>query len=336
MQEHRAVHRSGDLHVGFQLREDLAGAEGLLLDQRVGGQRQGRLDFLGVRDHGAAREAVLRQAVHLADDRAAQDLAARDVLAVTHLGFHAAGQGVRFLTTEAQFAVLVVAEQLAALERAAVLLGVAGRGDQEGAEVQHLLQLTGAQVQQRADLAGRVLHVPDVRGGRREVDVTHAVAAHLAAGHLDAAALADLALVPLALVLPAGALVVLLRPEDTLVEQTLPFGFQGAVVDGFGFLDLTERPLADLLRAGDGDTNFAEIFHDSPSEKAEGGRLMADGKKRDSGLRWCAVGHLPSALCHLRRTSVRLSAWASCLRRCRRSCRACRALRRPGPASGVP
>jgi hypothetical protein len=79
--------------------------------------------------------------------------------------------------------------------------------------------------------------------GRGQLDVAHALAADLGAGDLDAAAVADLALVADLLILAAVALPVLGRPEDALAEQAVPLRLQGAVVDGFGFLDFAVRPL---------------------------------------------------------------------------------------------
>src|SRR5262249_34496044 len=82
---------------------------------------------------------------------------------------------------------------------------------------------------------------PDVRDGRREVDVAHALAAHLGLDHLDAALLAHHATVPHALVLAAVALVVLGRPEDLGAEQAVTLGLEGAVVDGLRLLHLAFR-----------------------------------------------------------------------------------------------
>src|SRR5439155_15936565 len=88
------------------------------------------------------------------------------------------------------------------------------RGDDRRREVQNLLELARSDVEQVADAAGHALEEPDVRDGRGEVDVAHALTAHLLPGHLDAAALADDALVADALVLAAVALPVLRRTED--------------------------------------------------------------------------------------------------------------------------
>ena len=106
---------------------------------------------------------------------------------------------------------------------------------------------------------GHALEEPDVRDGRGEVDVAHALAAHLLAGHLDAAALADDALVADALVLAAVALPVLGGTEDALAEEAVLLGLERAVVDGLGLGHLTVRPAVDLLRGGETDLDVVEV-----------------------------------------------------------------------------
>src|SRR6185369_10422108 len=93
---------------------------------------------------------------------------------------------------------------------------------------------------------------------RGQFDMAHALAAHFGKGDFDAALLADDAAILHALVLAAQALVVLDRPKDTGAEQTIPLRLEGAVVDGFRFLDLAVRPRANTLRAGDGNPDVIE------------------------------------------------------------------------------
>src|SRR5205085_10760058 len=121
------------------------------------------------------------------------------------------------------------------------------RGDDRRGEVQDLLELARCDVEQVADAARDALEEPDVRDGRGEVDVTHALAAHLLPRHLDAAALADDPLVADTLVLAAVALPVPRRPEDALAEQAVALGLERAVVDGLRLGHLTRRPIPDLL-----------------------------------------------------------------------------------------
>src|SRR5262249_16397667 len=102
------------------------------------------------------------------------------------------------------------------------------------------------------------LEEPDVCDGRRELDVTHAVAADLLHGHFDAALFADDALVLHALVLAAQALVVLHRAEDTRAEQAVALPLQGAVVDRLRLFDFAVRPAQDLIRARERDADTIE------------------------------------------------------------------------------
>src|SRR5439155_206432 len=98
--------------------------------------------------------------------------------------------------------------------------------DEVRREVDDLLELLGLQLLTGLDAGEQVreprtgaTQVPDVHGGRGELDVAHAVAPHLRSRDLDAAALADDALEPDALVLAAIALPVLRRTEDLLAEE---------------------------------------------------------------------------------------------------------------------
>src|SRR5207247_3970825 len=103
--------------------------------------------------------------------------------------------------------------------------------DQVEREVEDPLQVARRHVEQDAETARRALEKPDVRHRRRELDVSHALAAHLRARHLDAALIADDALVPDALVLAAVALPVPRWTEDALVEEPVLFRTERAVVD---------------------------------------------------------------------------------------------------------
>src|SRR5262249_19047370 len=127
-------------------------------------------------------------------------------------------------------------------------------------EVEDLLELARSDVEQVADAARDALEEPDVRDGRGQVDVTHALAAHLLARHLNAAALADDALIADALVLAAIALPVLGRTEDALAEEPVTLGLERAVVDRLRLGDLTGGPVADLLAGRKPDANGVEII----------------------------------------------------------------------------
>ena len=126
-------------------------------------------------------------------------------------------------------------------------------------EVEDLLELLRRDVEQVADAARDTLEEPDVRDGRGQVDVTHALAPHLLAGDLDAAALADDALVADALVLAAVALPVLGGTEDALAEEAVLLGLERAVVDGLRLGHLAGRPGVDVLRGGQADLDVVEI-----------------------------------------------------------------------------
>src|SRR6187551_1160752 len=136
---------------------------------------------------------------------------------------------------------------------------VVDRGDDRSGEVEHLLKLLRSDVEEVADTARHALEEPDVRDGRSQVDVTHALAPDLLARHLDAAALADDALVADALVLAAVALPVLGRTEDALAEEPVLLGLQRPVVDRLRLRDLAGGPISNLLARREADADCVEV-----------------------------------------------------------------------------
>src|SRR5207247_891352 len=146
------------------------------------------------------------------------------------------------------------------LEDALALVLVDVRDEVER-EVQDPLQVARGHVEQDAETARGALEEPDVRHGRRELDVAHALAAHLRARHLDAALVADDALVPDALVLAAVALPVPRGTEDALVEEPVLFRTERAVVDRLGLRDLAARPRPDLVRRRERDADRVELVY---------------------------------------------------------------------------
>src|SRR5262249_25459449 len=87
----------------------------------------------------------------------------------------------------------------------------------------------------------------------------------------DATAVADHALVFHPAVLAAGALPVLLRPEDAFAEQAVFFGPVRAVVDGLRLLDLAEAPRADVVGARQADPDGPEVVDPLVSAGVAGG-----------------------------------------------------------------
>ena len=186
--------------------------------------------------------------------RSARDL--RQVHGRQHLadrlGADAGGEAVRTVLVE-RAVVLLLAEELLLLERRDARLD-----DDVVLEIENALEILERHVEQQADARGQRLQEPDVRDGRGQLDVAHALAAHLGERHLDAALFADEALVLHALVLAAQALVVLDRTEDARAEQAVTLRLERAVVDRLGLLDLAERPRQDVVRTRDGDLDLVE------------------------------------------------------------------------------
>ena len=91
--------------------------------------------------------------------------------------------------------------------------------------------------------------------------MAHALAANLGARNFDAALVANDALIADPLVLAAGAFPVLLRTEDALTEQSVPFRFECSVVDGLWLGYFTSRPGADLVWRGESNSDRVKIIY---------------------------------------------------------------------------
>ena len=158
-------------------------------------------------------------------------------------------------------ALLLDLELVAQLRKVLVTAVNVHLGDHVRGEVDDLFEVLRREVEEVAEARRNALEVPDVGDGSSKLDVTHALTAHLGTGHLDAAALADDAAVADALVLAAAALPVAGGAEDLLAEEPVLFRLQGAVIDRLRLLHFTVRPLADFLRGGKADAQFAEFVH---------------------------------------------------------------------------
>src|SRR3989338_6533968 len=125
-------------------------------------------------------------------------------------------------------------------------------------EIQHTLQIPQGHVEHQADPAGQRFQEPDVGDWGRQFDVAHPFTADLLQRDFNTAFFADNAAIFHALVFAAQAFVILDRAKDTRAEQAVTFRLERAVVDGFRFLDLTERPRQNPLGRGQADLDFVE------------------------------------------------------------------------------
>jgi len=80
--------------------------------------------------------------------------------------------------------------------------------------------------------------------------MAHALPAHLGPGDFYPAPVTDLTLKANLLIFSAMAFPVLCGAKDTLTEQPIPLGLEGAVIDGLWLFHLSMGPLLDLLRGG--------------------------------------------------------------------------------------
>ncbi len=170
---------------------------------------------------------------------------------------------------------IVLAQKLAILERRQARVE-----HDVGFEIEDALEVLQRHVEQKPDARRQRLQEPDVRDGRCERDVAHALAAHARQRHLDAALLADDALVLHPLIFAAQALVVLDRPEDAGAEQAVALRLERAVVDRLGLLDLAERPRQNLFRARDRDLDLIERLRSGDRGEGIGDFLVHSGLPR--------------------------------------------------------
>src|SRR5438270_5234559 len=111
-----------------------------------------------------------------------------------------------------------------------------------------------------SDARRQALEEPDVRNGRGQLDVAHALAADFGLRDLDAALVADDAAMLHALVLAAEAFPVGDRTEDLRAEETIALRLERPVVDGLRLRDLAVGPRPDLLGRGQRDLDRVEIL----------------------------------------------------------------------------
>src|SRR5262245_10631674 len=88
--------------------------------------------------------------------------------------------------------------------------------------------------------------------------MTHAFATDFGLNNFDSALFTDHTTMPHPLIFAAIALVIFGRTKDFGTEKTIPFWFEGSIVNGFGFLYLAVRPRTDLLGRGDRDFDGIE------------------------------------------------------------------------------
>ena len=156
----------------------------------------------------------------------------------------------------AQLAVPLLGEQLFLVDHAGEVAGV---DDDVRLEVEDALEIAERDVEQVADARRQALEEPDVRHGRGELDVTHALAADFGLGDFDAALVADDAAMLHPLVLAAEAFPVGDRAEDLRAEEAVALRFEGAVVDRLRLGHFAVRPRPDLLRGREADLDRVEI-----------------------------------------------------------------------------
>ena len=127
-------------------------------------------------------------------------------------------------------------------------------------KVQNPFQITERHVEHEADPRRERFQEPDVCNRRGQFDVAHTLAAHFLEGNFNTTFFADNAAILHALIFTAKAFVVFDRAKDTSTEETVAFWFERAVVDGFWFLNLTERPRQDTLRRCERDFDLVECL----------------------------------------------------------------------------
>ena len=114
--------------------------------------------------------------------------------------------------------------------------------DRLGLVVRDPLQFALLHPQKPREEARHSLEIPEMNDRARQGDMPHIHPAHRRIRHLDMTLLTRDPFVLLSLVLPAGTLVVVLRPEDLLCIEATPFGAVSSIVDRLRLSDLPMRP----------------------------------------------------------------------------------------------
>ena len=151
--------------------------------------------------------------------------------------------------------IVVFRQQLTAIQR-----GHAGLRNHIGFKIQHAFDVAQSHVQHHAETRGQRLQKPDMRNRAGQLDMPHAFTTHLGQGNFHAALFTDHTAVFQTLVLAAQAFIILNRPENLGTEQSIALRLEGAVIDGFRFLDFAVRPRADLFRRCKADLDRIEFF----------------------------------------------------------------------------
>ena len=129
-------------------------------------------------------------------------------------------------------------------------LRITGIDHNVAAEIDNLLQIARRKLEEQAYTRRHALKVPNMRHGRGQIDVAHALAAHFSAGNFYTALIANQTLVTYAFILTAMALPVFNRTKNALAEKSIALRFESSIVNSFGLLDFAERPFTNLFGRG--------------------------------------------------------------------------------------
>src|SRR3984893_14774262 len=154
-----------------------------------------------------------------------------------------------------QFAIFFLGEHLAFLDAR----NIARVDDHVAFKIKNALEVAHGNVQQVADARRQALEEPDVRAGRRQLDVAKAFTADFAERYFYAALVADDSAVLHALVFPAETFPVSDGTKNLGAEQAVAFRFESTVVDGLRLGYFAVGPRADLFRTGQANPDGIKI-----------------------------------------------------------------------------
>ena len=140
-------------------------------------------------------------------------------------------------------------------------VGIARIQDNVAGKVQDFFQGSLANVQDSAHPAGNSLEIPDMGYGSSQFNGAHPIAADLGASNFYTAFVADDPFITDAFVLAAMAFPILGRSKNPFAEQTIPFRFQGSIVDRFRFGYFPVGPRSDLFGRGQADTHRMKFIY---------------------------------------------------------------------------
>lgn len=135
-------------------------------------------------------------------------------------------------------------------------------------EVKNAFERSRRHIEKKPHARGNTFEIPDVTDGSGKFNVPHAFASNFRASDFNAAAVADGAFVTNAFIFAAVTFPIASGSENTFAKETVAFGLESAIVNGFGLFNFAVRPKADFIGRGKADAHGVKNINVKHEEKA--------------------------------------------------------------------